>query len=92
MAGHRGDNSSSGARQKEGPGRAEPWYETKGKILTPVEGFSAPDITGTPPVPAGIRGDTKPEGTGSIPLTAKNSTSNALGAFGMGGKKLGKKD
>ena len=92
MAAHRGEGKYTEARQKEGEGSAKPWYETSGKILTPVQGFSAPGITGEPPRPAALRGDTKPEGTGTIPLSAKNKSSNALGAFGMGGKRPGGKD
>ncbi len=90
MAGHHDSDKQTNARQKEGPGEARPFYETKGKILTPVQGFAGADVLSEPPRPAALRGDPKPEGTGQIPLSSRNPTSNALGAFGLGKKPGGK--
>lgn len=94
MAGHRDSRSEGdqqGARSKEGQGVAKPWYETPGKVLTGVQGFSAAgDVAAAPPSPAQLRGDTKPVGTGIIPKSAKNDEvagRKALGAFGLGGKR-----
>lgn len=59
---------------------------TAGGILTPVLGFRATGITGTPPAPE-RRGMPKSPGDGALPMGAgrKHGGNNALKAFGLNG-------
>lgn len=94
MAGHHSENvngKQQGAKSKEGHGAAEPFYQTKGKIMTPVQGFSGDDVLSTPPSPARLRGDTHSIGSRALPLSAKNPSTNALSAFGLNNTTPGKK-
>jgi len=60
-------------------------HVTAGGILTPVLGFRAPGITGTPPKPE-LRGFTNQPGDGALPGGKRKAGGNsAMKAFGLGG-------
>jgi hypothetical protein len=91
MAGHRDapvratNNESREVSERDG------WIETKGKVLTPVHGFSGADVLSQPPDTVMMRGNAKKPGSRPLPLPAKNPATNALAAFGLGGTTPGKK-
>lgn len=76
------ETMGSGARHSG----ASQLHVTAGGILTPVLGFRAPGITGTPPKPE-ARGFTNEPGDGNLPGGKKRKMggNDALKAFGLNG-------
>ena len=82
MPSHRASGKGEG---KEGMSSEPPHITTPGGVLTPVAGFQN-GIPGNPPAPK-MRGDAKPMGSWTFPLSAKNpSNSGPYGAFGIKGE------
>lgn len=84
MPSHRASGKGEG---KEGMSSEKPYYQTRGKlVVAPILLGDHGGIPGSPPSPK-MRGDAKPMGSWTFPLSAKNpSNSGPYGAFGIKGE------